>query len=141
MPRPWSIAMRRMRAGRAGRVGAQGCFYVGRRADAAEVHVVTPGDVGRLRHLGYRSESPFEWSPSTDAGAVELAFAILSHATRRRSPDSVCAQFRAEIIATLPPDGFVIGGDDIRLWLAAERRDANSWPSLISRGRGEEGAA
>ncbi len=133
--------MRRVRASRACRVDAQACFYVGRRTDATEVYVVTPGDVERLRHLRYRSESPFEWSPSTDAGGVELAFAILSHVTGRRSPDSVCTQFRAEVVAALPPDGFVIGGDDIRRWLAAECRDAKSWPSVVSRGTGWEGAA
>jgi len=59
---------------------------------------------------------------------MELAFAILCNATARRPPDRVCAQFCAEVIAALPRAGFVVGCDDIALWVEAELRDSNSWP-------------
>ena len=53
-----------------------------------------------LAHLGYRSDAAFDWGGLTD-GALELAFAMLTHATQSRPTDLVCQAFCAEVVARL----------------------------------------
>jgi len=92
-------------------------YYVGRRPQrGTEVYVVTAVDVKRLRHHGYRSGSPFDWGAISD-GALELAFALLAHATESRPPDAVCEAFRGDVLARLDRPGFVLAYGDIALWL------------------------
>jgi hypothetical protein len=106
---------------------AQERFYVGRRAEAAEVYVVTRHDVERLRPAGV-----FAWGAEVERGGAELALAILRHATGREPPEPVSDQFWVEVVASLPHAGFVLGCDDIALWLAAEQRDSERWRRVKS---------
>jgi hypothetical protein len=105
----------------------QARFYVGRRGERSEVYVVTLRDVERLRTPGPCSDAAFEWGGHAERGGAKLAFAILSDMTGRQPPDPVCAQFDDEVVALLPDPGFVLGCDDIALWLAAARRDPGTW--------------
>ena len=109
------------------RPGAQQRFYVGRRAERAEVYVVTRRDVERLRPPGERRDAGFAWGAELERGGPELALAILRHTTGREPPEPVCDLFWAEVVASLPQAGFVLGCDDIALWLAAEQRDPAIW--------------
>ena len=58
----------------------------------------------------------FDWGDSTE-GALELAFAMLAHATHSRATDLVCQAFCAEVVARLDRAGFVLCHGDIALWL------------------------
>lgn len=109
------------------RLGAQERFYVGRRPEQTEVFVVTLRNVERLRPRAHRRDAAFEWGSAADPSSAELAFAILCHTTRREPPERVCAQFHVDVVASLPHAGFVLGCDDVALWLAAEQRDAETW--------------
>lgn len=103
-------------------------YYVGRRANATEVYIVSGTDVERLEHLGYRSAAPFDWGGSTP-GALELAFALLAHTTESPPPDPICQGFRADVVAGLDRGGFVLGDSDIALWLlTAFLDDTNNDP-------------
>ena len=110
------------------RPGAQQRFYVGRRAEGAEVYVVTRRDVKRLRPAGGRSGAGFAWGAAVERGGAELASAVLRHTTGREPPEPVCDLFWVEVVASLPQAGFVLGCDDVALWLAAEQRDPEIWP-------------
>ncbi|HET9102559.1 MAG TPA: DUF6166 domain-containing protein [Solirubrobacteraceae bacterium] len=101
---------------RPGSRGALERYYVGRRPHDTEVYVVTGSAVDRLEHPGYRSDADFDWGSATP-GALELAFAMLAHATGRRPPEQVCRIFQAEVVAGLDRAGFVLGDGDIALWL------------------------
>jgi hypothetical protein len=93
------------------------------------VYVVTPRDVERLRPPG---QAAFQWGSAAPAAHVDLAYALLRHTTRREPPKHVVAQLHAEVVASLPHPGFVLGCDDIALWLADERRDPQSWPPAVA---------
>lgn len=101
---------------RAGGSRASERYYVGRRSHDTEVYVVAGTNVGRLARPGYRSDSAFDWGGVT-AGSLELAFALLAHATERRPPDPICLIFQAGVVARLDRAGFVLGDGDIALWL------------------------
>jgi hypothetical protein len=109
------------------RRGAQERFYVGRRAEGTEVYVVTRRDVERLRPAGERSAAVFAWGADVERGGAELAWAMLRHATGREPPEPVSDKFWVEVVASLPHAGFVLGGDDIALWLAAEQGHPELW--------------
>jgi Family of unknown function (DUF6166) len=100
-------------------------YYVGRRPAQADVYVVDQSELARLAHLGYRSDPAFDWGRRTD-GALELAFAMLTHATRSRPTDLVCEAFCAEVVARLDSAGFVLSHGDIALWLLTAFGDASS---------------
>lgn len=91
-------------------------YYVGRRPAQTEVYVVDRSAPEPLAHLGYRSEAAFDWGGATE-GALELAFAMLAHATRSRATDLVCEAFCAEVVVRLDRAGFVLSHGDIALWL------------------------
>lgn len=91
-------------------------YYVGRRQRRTEVFVVTANEVDRLPHHRYRSAAAFDWGDRT-AGALELAFALLTLATDSRPPDQVCRAFSDQVVARLDRAGFVLGDGDIALWL------------------------
>lgn len=114
-------------------------FYVGRRPGRTEVYVVSLQDVERLSPRADCDEDAFEWGSDAEPAALELAFAILCDSTRREPPQRVCAQFHAEVVADLPYAGFVVGCDDIALWLAAERRDVQAWRPSSRRRRAGQG--
>ncbi|HET6690350.1 MAG TPA: DUF6166 domain-containing protein [Miltoncostaeaceae bacterium] len=116
------------------RRGAQERFYVGRRADRPEVYIVSLCDVEPLRPPTERLDAAFAWGADAQHAGAELAFAILSHATGREPPEPVCEEFCAEVVASLPDAGFVIGCDDVALWLAAERRAPETWRRAPGRG-------
>jgi hypothetical protein len=61
-------------------------YYVGRRPRETEVYIVTGTEVEPLEHPSYHSSAAFGWGDLT-AGALELAFAMLAHATDSRPPD------------------------------------------------------
>lgn len=90
--------------------------YVGRRPAATEVYVVTRSDVERLAHRAHRSREAFDWGRESP-GAFELAFAVLADTAESEPTDLVCAAFRAEVIARLDNNSFVLGADEIALWL------------------------
>ena len=100
-------------------------YYVGRRPAHTEVYVVDRSGLERLAHLGYRSDAAFDWGDSTE-GALELAFAMLAHATQSRATDLVCRAFCAEVVTRLDPAGFVLSHGDIALWLLTAFSDALS---------------
>ncbi len=100
-------------------------YYVGRRSAQTEVYVVDQSEVERLAHLSYRTDAAFDWGGLTD-GALELAFAMLAHATQSRPTDLVSRAFCAEVVARLDLAGFVLSYGDIALWLLTAFGDASS---------------
>jgi hypothetical protein len=120
--------------GRRRRSGAQERFYVGRRAERAEVYVVTLRDVDRLRPPSGHGYTAFDWGPAAERRGAELAAFVLGHTTGRRAPEPACAQFDLEVVAALPDAGFVIGCDDVALWLTAAGHDPAKWRHAESRG-------
>jgi hypothetical protein len=110
-------------------------FYVGRRSARTEVYLVTRRDAEPLRHpVG--DDFSFEWGRDAGPGGIELARAILRDATRCDPPDQVCAQFHAEVIASLPHAGFVLSCDDVALCLALGLHEPATWRfSPVSGGR------
>jgi hypothetical protein len=91
------------------------------------VYVVTRRDVERLRPAVERGDAGFAWGADVDRGGARLALAILRHATGREPPEPVCDLFWVEVVSSLPRAGFVLGCDDIALWLAAEQHDPEIW--------------
>ena len=120
-PRPSSSDV-----GTGGRSGSQASerYHVGRRPAQTEVYVVGRSELERLAHLGYRSDAAFDWGGSTE-GALELAFAMLAHATQSRPTDLVCRAFCAEVVTRLNRAGFVLSHGDIALWLLTSFGDAS----------------
>lgn len=108
---------------------------MGRRPAHTEVYVVDQSEVEPLAHLGYRSDATFDWGGSTE-GALELAFAMLAHATHSRPTDLVSRTFCAEVIAQLEPAGFVLSHGDIALWLFTAFGDASPAEPGIERPAG-----
>ncbi len=100
-------------------------YYVGRRPAQTEVYVVHRSAPEPLAHLGYRSDAAFDWGGATE-GALELAFAMLAHATQSRATDLVCEAFCAEVVGRLDRAGFVLSHGDIALWLLTAFGDASS---------------
>jgi hypothetical protein len=99
--------------------------YVGRRSAHTGVYVVDQAELEPLAHLSYRTDAWFDWGDSTE-GALELAFAMLAHATQSRPTDLVCRGFCAEVVTQLDPAGFVLSHGDIALWLMTAFSDASS---------------
>jgi hypothetical protein len=117
-------------------------YYVGRRPEGTEVFVVTGSDVMPLVHHGYQSDAAFDWG-DLSAGALELAFALLIQSTERRPPDTICAAFCADVVGHLDRTGFLLGDDDIALWLTTALCDSDiyrarppGWQNLGGRVRG-----
>jgi hypothetical protein len=78
--------------------------------------VVSRTTIEPLEHHEYRSSACFDWGfPSP--GALELAFAVLAHATESKPPDLICVTFWTEVVACLDRPGFVLGYRDLALWL------------------------
>lgn len=91
-------------------------YYVGRRADAIDVHIVSRTGIEPLAHPGYRSSATFDWG-SVNAGALELSYALLADATESGPTELVCRTFCAEVVAHLEHAGFVLAAGDIAVWL------------------------
>ena len=88
-------------------------YYVGRRPAQTEVYVVQRSELEPLAHLAYRSDAAFDWGGATE-GALELAFAMLAHATQTRPTDLVCEAFCHRGGHPVGPrQGFVLGHGDI----------------------------
>jgi hypothetical protein len=100
-------------------------YYVGRRPARTEVYVVDQSELAPLAHRGYRSDAAFDWGGLTD-GALELAFAMLTHATQSRPTDLVCQAFCAGVVTRLDSAGFVLSHGEIALWLLTAFGDASS---------------
>lgn len=93
------------------------------------MYLVDRSELEPLAHLGYRSDAAFDWGDSTE-GALELAFAMLAHATQSRPTDLVCEAFCAEVVARLDRAGFVLSHGDIAMWLFTAFGD----PSFVGPG-------
>jgi uncharacterized protein DUF6166 len=102
-------------------------YYVGRRAERTEVHVVSRSELEPLAHLSYRGDAAFNWGRLTE-GALELAFAMLVRSTESRPPDLVCRAFCREVVACLDPAGFMLSHGDIALWLMTAACDGGPSP-------------
>ena len=87
--------------------------------------MVDGSELEPLPHLGYRSDAAFDWGGQSE-GALELAFAMLAHATQSRPTELVCRAFCAETVTRLDPAGFVLSHGDIALWLLTAFTDALS---------------
>jgi hypothetical protein len=123
--RPLDRWLRRRRA-RTGHQQDGERLFAGHRGLSREVYVVTRNRMEPLRH---RDGTPFNWGVR-DAGAVELAAALLHDVGRRAEPDDAL-ELAAEVIADLPCDGFVLSADAVRRWHARRERcapgDPHSW--------------
>lgn len=91
-------------------------YYVGRRAKATQVHIVSRSGLEPLPHLSYQSSAAFDWGFAS-AGALELSFALLADTTKSRPTELVCRTFCAEVVARLDRPGFVLTTGDIAVWL------------------------
>lgn len=89
------------------------------------MHVVSRTELEPLPHLHYQSSAAFDWGACT-AGALELAFALLAHATESSPTDLVCRAFRAELVSCLDRSGFVLSHGDIALWLMSAFGDTDA---------------
>lgn len=96
-------------------------LFAGHRDSHRMVCVITREGVAPLPHRRFRGDAPFDWG-ARDAGALELASALLHEARRRRVPDGVVFEFARDFVAGLPRDGFVICADDVRAWLGRRER-------------------
>jgi len=83
-------------------------YYAGRRRSRQKVFVVSRSELEPLAHLGYRSDAGFDWGGAPSDGALELAFAMLTHTAQSEPPDLVCRAFA------------------IRWWLGWTRRGSRS---------------
>jgi hypothetical protein len=102
-------------------------YYVGRRPHGTEVYVVSRTAIEPLEHHGYRCGAPFDWG-APNRGALELAYAMLAHSTDSRPPDPICMTFWTEVVARLDRPGFVLGHDEIALWLLTAFCDGDEPP-------------
>lgn len=91
-------------------------YYVGRRAKATQVYIVSRSGLEPLPHLSYQSSAAFDWG-SASAGALELSFALLADTTEGRPTELVCRTFCAEVVARLEHPGFVLTAGDVAVWL------------------------
>lgn len=91
-------------------------YYVGRRARATEVHIVTRAGIEPLAHPGYRSSAAFDWG-SINPGALELSYALLAASTGSGPTEQVSRVFCAEVVAHLDRTGFVLATSDVAVWL------------------------
>lgn len=91
-------------------------YYVGRRSPQTEVYVVSRTAIEPLEHHRYRSGASFDWGVHTP-GALELAYAMLTHITESRPPDTICVTFWTEIVACLDRPGFMLAHGELALWL------------------------
>jgi hypothetical protein len=98
-------------------------LFAAHRDPRREVYVVTRDGVQPLPHPRFRGDAPFNWG-ARDAGAAELASALLRATRRRPIPDAIVFELAANVVADLPRDGFVISTDEIRRWLGARARFA-----------------
>jgi hypothetical protein len=114
-------------AARLRRANAPERYYVGRRTERTEVHVVSRSELEPLAHLSYRGDAAFDWGRLTE-GALELAFAMLVRSTESRPPGLICRAFCREVVAGLDPAGFVLGHGDIALWLMTAVGDDDPSP-------------
>lgn len=107
-------------------------YYVGRRPQETEVYVVSQAAIEPLEHHGYRSSAAFDWGLPSQ-GALELAYAMLTHSADSQPPDPICMMFWTEVVANLDRSGFVLGHGEIALWLLTAFRDGPKRP--LRRGR------
>lgn len=91
-------------------------YYVGRRAGATEVHIVTREGIEPLAHPSYRSSAAFDWG-SISAGALELSYALLAASTGSGPTEQVSRMFCVEVVAHLEQRGFVLAASDVAVWL------------------------
>jgi hypothetical protein len=106
-------------------------LFAAHRDPRREVYVVTRDGVQPLPHPRFRGDAPFNWG-ARDAGAAELASALLRATRRRPIPDAIVFELAANVVADLPRDGFVISTDEIRRWLGARERVSPSEHSATS---------
>lgn len=107
-------------------------FYVGRRADAPAVYVVTREQVEPLAHVHHGSSAPFDWG-TIAPGALELAAALLSDVSGRRPPHFACLEFCSEVVRCLLPGGFILSADDVDALLEVSFLTPEMWASFGSR--------
>jgi hypothetical protein len=106
-------------------------YYVGRRAEATEVYIVSRTGLEPLSHLSYQSSAVFDWG-SVSTGALELSRAMLADTAESRPTELVCRTFCAEVVALLDHPGFVLAAGDIAVWLMGAFSYADS-PGRIAR--------
>lgn len=100
--------------------------YRGRRDPVApvgeEVEVTVDGEPLDKRYdLLSASPSGFEWAYG-GSGPAQLAIALLAHATDEKLACRYYQQFKEEIVAELPEDGWRLTSDDIETWVSEVER-------------------
>lgn len=94
--------------------------------------MVSHATVEPLEHFHYRSGASFDWGALTP-GALELAYAMLTHSADSQPPDPICLTFWSDVVASLDRSGFVLGHGEIALWLLTVFFDGEELPPKRSR--------
>jgi len=78
---------------------------------------VDRGDLDKRYDLLSASPSGFEWGYG-GSGPAQLAIALLAHASDEETACRYYQQFKQEVVAELPKDGWRLTNNDIETWLS-----------------------
>jgi hypothetical protein len=121
------------------RASAQGhalheTFFVGRRPfEAPELYAVTTSTVERLRSERAFETPQLDWH-TADAASMELGHTLLGRLADETPSPQLVERFVVDVLARLPADGFVLGSEEIWLWIhwASAPRD---WSTTVPQRR------
>lgn len=90
--------------------------YVGLRRPEPEVLVETPSGTYPLVHIVHHSPTGFEWGYG-GSGPADLARSILADAAGMDVADALYQDFKWDVVARLPRDGWRMSEVAVREWL------------------------
>ncbi len=92
-------------------------FFVGRRpSEAPELYTVTSSAVERLDSDRRFGAEPLDWQEA-DVAAMELGHALLTRLADQTPSPQLVARFVVDVVSRLPDAGFVLGSEEIWLWI------------------------